>query len=92
MWCAHGLKPHLIRTFKLSSDPRFEEKLRDVVGLYLDPPHNAAVFSFDDKSQIQALDRTQPGLPMKKGRCAKSTTYKRSERAPCSRHLWPRAK
>ena len=67
VWRAHGLKPHLIRTFKLSNDPRFEEKLRDVVGLYLDPPHNAAVFSFDEKSQIQALDRTQPGLPMKKG-------------------------
>ena len=66
VWRAHGLKPHLIRTFKLSNDPRFEEKLRDVVGLYLDPPHNAAVFSFDDKSQIQAFDRTQPGLPMKK--------------------------
>ena len=78
VWRAHGLKPHLIRTFKLSSDPRFEEKLRDVVGLYLDPPHNAAVFSFDEKSQIQALDRTQPGLPMKKGRCATLThDYKR---------------
>ena len=73
VWRAHGLKPHLIRTFKLSTDPRFEEKLRDVVGLYLDPPHNAAVFSFDEKSQIQALDRTQPGLPMKKGRCATMT-------------------
>ena len=73
-----GLKPHLIRTFKLSNDPRFEEKLRDVVGLYLDPPHNAAVFSFDEKSPIQALDRTQPGLPMKKGRCATMThDYKR---------------
>ena len=78
VWHAHGLKPHLIRTFKLSNDPRFEEKLRDVVGLYLDPPHNAAVFSFDEKSQIQALDRTQPGLPMKKGRCATMThDYKR---------------
>ena len=78
VWRAHGLKPHLIRTFKLSNDPRFEEKLRDVVGLYLDPPHNAAVFSFDEKSQIQALDRTQPGLPMKKGRCATMThDYKR---------------
>ena len=78
VWRAHGLKPHLIRTFKLSTDPRFEEKLRDVVGLYLDPPHNAAVFSFDEKSQIQALDRTQPGLPMKKGRCATMThDYKR---------------
>ena len=78
MWRAHGLKPNLIRTFKLSNDPRFEEKLRDVVGLYLDPPHNAAVFSFDEKSQIQALDRTQPGLPMKQGRCATMThDYKR---------------
>jgi transposase len=78
VWRAHGLKAHLIRTFKLSNDPRFEEKLRDVVGLYLDPPHNAAVFSFDEKSQIQALDRTQPGLPMKKGRCATMTHhYKR---------------
>ena len=55
VWRAHGLKPYLIRTFKLSNDPRFEEKLRDVVGLYLDPPHNAAVFSFDEKSRIQAL-------------------------------------
>ena len=77
VWRAHGLKPHLIRTFKLSNDPRFEEKLRDVVGLYLDPPHNAAVFSFDEKSQIQALDRTQPGLPMKKGRCTMTHDYKR---------------
>ena len=78
VWRAHGLKPHLIRTFKLSNDPRFEEKLRDVVGLYLDPPENAAVFSFDEKSQIQALDRTQPGLPMKKGRCGTMThDYKR---------------
>ena len=78
VWRAHGLKPHLIRTFTLSSDPRFEEKLRDPVALYLDPPHNAAVFSFDEKSQIQALDRTQPGLPMKKGRCATMThDYKR---------------
>ena len=78
VWRAHGLKPHLVRTFKLSNDPRFEEKLRDVVGLYLDPPHNAAVFSFDEKSQIQALDRTQPGLPMKKGRGETMThDYKR---------------
>ena len=72
-WRAHGLKPHLSRTFKLSTDPRFEEKLRDVVGLYLDPPENAVVFSFDEKSSIQALDRTQPGLPMKKGRCGTMT-------------------
>ena len=72
-WRANGLKPHLSRTFKLSTDPRFEEKLRDVVGLYLDPPENAAVFSFDEKSSIQALERTQPGLPMKKGRCGTMT-------------------
>ena len=78
VWRSHGLKPHLIRTFKLSNDPRFEEKLQDVVGLYLDPPDNAAVFSFDEKSQTQALDRTQPGLPMKKGRGGTMThDYKR---------------
>ena len=77
-WRTRGLKPHLSRTFKLSTDPHFEEKLRDVVGLYLDPPENAAVFSFDEKSSIQALDRTQPGLPMKKGRCGTAThDYKR---------------
>lgn len=78
VWRAHGLKPHLIRTFKLSNDPRFEEKLQDVVGLYLDPPENAVVFSFDEKSSIQALDRTQPGLPLKKGRSGTMThDYKR---------------
>ena len=78
VWRSHGLKPHLIRTFKPGNDPRFEEKLRDVVGLYLDPPENAAVFSFDEKSRIQALDRTQPGLPMKKGRAGTMThDYKR---------------
>ena len=73
VWRSHGLKPHLIGIFKLSNDPRFEEKLQDVVGLYLDPPANAAVFSFDEKSQIQALDRTQPSLPMKKGRAGTMT-------------------
>ncbi len=73
VWRAHGLKPHPIRTFKLSNDPRFEEKLRDVVGLYIDPPENAAVFSFDEKSRIQALDRTQPGLPIKQGRSGTMT-------------------
>ena len=78
VWRAHGLKPHLIRTFKLSNDPRFEEKLQDVVGLYLDPPANAVVFSFDEKSRIQALDRTQPGLPIKPGRGGTMThDYKR---------------
>jgi transposase len=78
IWRAHGLKPHRVKTFKLSRDPRFVEKLRDVVGLYLAPPERAIVFSFDEKSQIQALDRTQPGLPLKKGRAGTMThDYKR---------------
>jgi len=78
IWRAHGLKPHLIKTFKLSGDPDFLEKLRDVVGLYLAPPERAIVFAFDEKSQIQALDRTQPGLPLKKGRAGTMThDYKR---------------
>jgi len=77
-WHAHGLKPHLVDTFKVSRDPRFVEKLEDVVGLYLNPPQQAIVFSVDEKSQIQALDRTQPGLPMKKGRAGTMThDYKR---------------
>lgn len=67
VWQAHGLKPHQVRTFKLSNDPDFEAKLVDVVGLYLDPPDRALVLSVDEKRQIQALDRTQPGLPLKKG-------------------------
>ena len=62
-----GLKPHLIESFKVSTDPEFVAKLRDVVGLYVNPPKRAVVFSVDEKSQIQALDRTQPGLPLKKG-------------------------
>ena len=79
LWDAHGLKPHLVKTFKLSNDPRFIEKLEDVVGLYLNPPEHALVFSLDEKSQIQALDRTQPGLPMKKGRAGTMThDYKRN--------------
>jgi len=73
IWAAHGLKPHLSRTFNLSNDKRFVEKVTDVVGLYLDPPDRALVFSVDEKSQIQALDRTQPGLPMKKGRAGTKT-------------------
>lgn len=78
IWHRHGLKPHLIRTFKLSKDPHFVEKLDDIVGLYLHPPEHAIVLSLDEKSQIQALDRTQPGLPMKKGRAATMThDYKR---------------
>jgi len=79
IWRAHGLKPHRVRTFKLSNDPRFAEKLDDVVGLYLHPPEHALVFSLDEKSQIQALDRTQPSLPLQKGRCGTMThDYKRN--------------
>ena len=79
IWKRNGLKPHLHRTFKVSNDRRFAEKLDDVVGLYLNPPENAVVFSVDEKSQIQALDRTQPGLPMKKGRAGTMThDYKRN--------------
>ena len=79
IWQANGLKPHLIRTFKVSNDPHFLEKLDDVVGLYMNPPEHALVFCIDEKSQIQALDRTQPGLPMKKGRCGTMThDYKRN--------------
>jgi transposase len=79
IWRAHGLKPHLVRTFKLSRDPEFTEKLEDIVGLYLNPPEHAMVLCADEKSQIQALDRTQPGLPMKKGRAGTMThDYKRN--------------
>jgi len=79
IWAAHGLQPHRVRTFKLSRDPAFVSKLRDVVGLYLNPPAHAVVLSVDEKSQIQALDRTQPGLPMKKGRAGTMThDYKRN--------------
>lgn len=78
VWKSVGLKPHLVKTFKVSNDPLFEEKLHDVVGLYLDPPENAVVFCVDEKSSIQALDRTQPGLPLKKGRAETLThDYKR---------------
>ena len=73
IWRAHGLKPHRVETFKVSADPEFVTKLRDVVGLYLDPPKRAVVFSVDEKSQIQALNRTQPGLPLKKGRAGTMT-------------------
>ena len=79
IWDAHGLKPHRVRTFKLSTDPRFSEKLTDVVGLYLNPPEKALVLCVDEKSQIQALDRTQASLPMKKGRAGTIThDYKRN--------------
>ena len=78
VWQQAGLKPHLFRTFKVSNDPYFEEKLNDVVGLYMAPPEKAVVFCVDEKSSIQALDRTQPGLPIKKGRCQTMThDYKR---------------
>ena len=78
IWRSHNLKPHRVKTFKLSRDPQFLEKLTDVVGLYLNPPEKAVVLCVDEKSQIQALDRTQPGLPMKKGRCGTMThDYKR---------------
>jgi transposase len=73
VWRDHNIQPHRVKTFKLSRDPRFIEKLVDVVGLYLDPPEHALVLCVDEKSQIQALDRTQPGLPLKKGRCGTMT-------------------
>jgi transposase len=79
IWDAHGLQPHRVETFKLSKDKRFVEKLTDVVGVYLNPPDKAVVLCVDEKSQVQALDRTQPGLPMKKGRCGTMThDYKRN--------------
>ena len=78
IWRAHGLRPHLIRRFKLSNDPQFAAKLKEIVGLYVNPPNHAIVLSIDEKSQIQALDRTQPGLPIKKGRAGTIThDYKR---------------
>ena len=79
IWHKHGLKPHLSRSFKVSNDPEFAQKLETIVGLYLNPPEHAIVLCADEKSQIQALDRTQPGLPMKKGRCGTMThDYKRN--------------
>jgi transposase len=79
IWHLHGLKPHLVKTFKVSNDPEFAEKLEAIVGLYLNPPEHAIVLCADEKSQIQALDRTQPGLPLKKGRCGTMThDYKRN--------------
>src|SRR6266508_4134027 len=79
VWSARGLKPHLVRTFKLSNDRRFDEKLIDVVGVYLNPPDKAVVLCVDEKSRIQALDRTQPSLPLKKGRAGTMThDYKRN--------------
>ena len=79
IWAEAGLKPHLVKKFKISNDPQFEEKVTDVVGLYMNPPDRALVLCVDEKSQIQALDRTQPGLPLKRGRAATSThDYKRN--------------
>jgi len=79
IWRSHNLKPHRVKTFKLPRDPKFVEKLTDVIGLYLNPPEHALVLCVDEKSQIQALDRTQPGLPLKKGRCGTMThDYKRN--------------
>jgi transposase len=79
LWARHGLKPHRVSRFKLSNDRHFKEKLEDIVGLYLSPPEHAVVFSCDEKSQIQALDRTQPGLPLKAGRGQTMThDYKRN--------------
>jgi len=79
IWDAHGLQPHRVESFKLSKDKRFVEKLTDVVGVYLNPPDKAVVLCVDEKTQVQALDRTQPGLPMKKGRCGTMThDYKRN--------------
>lgn len=79
LWRSHNIKPHRSKTFKLSRDPKFVEKLTDVVGLYLNPPDKAIVLCVDEKSQIQALNRTQPGLPLKKGRCGTMThDYKRN--------------
>jgi len=79
IWRAHGLKPHLVETFKVSNDPQFAEKLEAIVGLYLNPPEHALVLCCDEKSQIQALDRTQPGLPLKRGRAGTMThDYKRN--------------
>ena len=75
IWNAHQIKPHVLKTFKLSNDPNFAEKLRDVIGLYLNPPEHAVVLCVDEKSSIQALDRTQPGLPLKKGRAGTMTHW-----------------
>ena len=80
IWDAHGLQPHRVKTFKLSRDKRFVEKLTDVVGVYLNPPDKAVVLCVDEKSQIQALDRTQPGLPLKKGRCGTTDARLQAQR------------
>jgi hypothetical protein len=88
IWEAHRLQPHRLRTFKKSNDPAFAEKVEDVVGLYMAPPCHAVVRSIDEKSQIQALDRTQPGLPLKPGKCATLRTTQVSSRRSSDRS-WP---
>jgi hypothetical protein len=89
IWRANGLKPHRLDSFKVSNDPLFADKLEAIVGLYLNPPEHALVLSVDEKSQIQALDRTQPGLPLKKGRCQTMThdypPRRTTARPPCLR-------
>lgn len=86
IWSAFGLQPHRVETFKLSSDPLFVEKVRDIVGLYLSPPERALVLCVDEKSQVQALDRTQPLLPMRPGQAERRThDYKRNGTTSCSR-------
>jgi hypothetical protein len=85
VWRKHWLQPHRMRQFKLSNDPKFIEKLRVVVGLYVDPPSHAVVLSLDEKSQIQALDRTQPGLPLKKGQGRERRKDRRWVASPPSR-------
>ena len=94
IWHAHGLKPHLVAGFKISRDKHFAEKLEDIVGLYLNPPEHAIVMCVDEKSQIQALDRTQPGLQLKKGRCGTMThDYKRNGTATLfAPSTWPTAR
>ena len=84
IWAAHGVTPHLTKTFKLSNAKRFVKKVQDIVGLYLVPPEKTMVLSVDEKSQIQALDRTQPGLPMKKGPARTSYALSTASRRRCS--------
>jgi hypothetical protein len=88
IWSAHRLQPHRLRTFKRSNDPAFAAKVEDIVGLYMDPPAHAVVVSIDEKSQIQALDRTQPGLPLKSGPIASRPTSNRPPGRLGGRFVW----
>ena len=88
IWRSHNLKPHRVKSFKLSRDARFLEKLTDVVGLYLNPPDQALVLCVDEKTQIQALDRTQPGLPMKKARLGTNLTITSATAPPVCSPPW----